>query len=253
MKTWIITSTLTFVPGNYTDLILPLAKHPEVAGLIMVENRSFSFFLKGLFLILSGLAPRLGWTIVKNSVNPRIQERSNCYVTAEKKALLVSNIHSSEVLRFLEQEHPDLIVNARTRVIFKPTLLNIPKLGCLNIHHGLLPDQRGLMCDLWARIDHQQSGFSIHQMTPKLDDGKILRTQIVSEREGPLQATYLNYMESLSLSTKLELQVLSELLTEVSTTRQLVGKENNASSVTHYRKNPSAREFIKLRSRGVKI
>lgn len=253
MKTWIVTSTLTFAPENYNGLILPLAKHPDVAGLVMVENRTFAFFFKGVLLFFSGLAPRLGWNIMKNSLKPRIQERIKSYVTSGKQALVVSNIHAGEVLRFLEQEQPDLIVNARTRVFFKSALLKIPKLGCINIHHGLLPDQRGLMCDLWARLDHQQSGFSIHQMTPQLDDGKILRSQIVSEKEGPRQATYLNYMESLKLSTNLELQTLSEVLSEISAAHQVVGKENKASPLTLYRKNPSVFEFVRLRRQGVKI
>lgn len=218
-------------------------------------------------MLFSGLAPRFGWNIIKNSLAPRIHERKNYYVTCGKQALVVSNLHATQVIEFLRKQQPDLIVNARTRVIFKSSLLKLPKLGCINIHHGLLPDQRGLMCDLWARLENQGSGFSIHQMTPDLDDGKILRTHLVTEKCGSRQEIYLDYMESLTVSAKLELQTLSQILTDISAAHsskslsasslrvgdEIMGDENKASSLTVYRKNPTFLDFVRLRLRRVKI
>lgn len=38
MKTYVVTSSVTFVPKNYDDFIAPLAKSPHVAGLIIIDN-----------------------------------------------------------------------------------------------------------------------------------------------------------------------------------------------------------------------
>ena len=54
-------------------------------------------------------------------------------------------------------------------------MLAIPRLGFLNIHPSLLPRYRGAAPLQWALINgDRQTGISILQVTPRLDDGDIL-------------------------------------------------------------------------------
>jgi methionyl-tRNA formyltransferase len=70
---------------------------------------------------------------------------------------------------------PDVMVVAAYGLLLPPSLLSIPKLGCLNVHVSLLPRWRGA-----APIQHAilagdaLSGVTIMQMDAGLDTGHIL-------------------------------------------------------------------------------
>src|SRR5690606_523522 len=98
--------------------------------------------------------------------------------------------------------------------IYKRSILQAPRLGCLNVHHGLLPRYRGTMCDLYALSEGREAGFSVHVMTPKLDAGPILRRQIV----GGGTRDYLSYLRH---TGPIEARVLTELVDEIENLGQL--------------------------------
>jgi methionyl-tRNA formyltransferase len=57
---------------------------------------------------------------------------------------------------------------------------SIPRLGMLNIHHELLPRYRGAQTVLWQLHDGSRvSGFSIHEITDRIDAGRILAREEV--------------------------------------------------------------------------
>lgn len=246
MKALVITSAVTFVPDNYDDLILGLAKSPHVQGLVVINNRSVDIFLKAFLLILSGAGPVMGWHLLKNSLDDSVSRKKKYYESLGKKFYLVKDINSEESLKLLSSFEPDIILNARTRSFFKKQLLSLPKIGCLNIHHGLLPNQRGLMCDFWAHLLNTPFGFSIHEMTSKLDDGPLLKVvEVTSDKK--------DYLESLKIGARLEATAASEVLEEIAQRQKIFGSENLKTEHTFYRRNPGLLDFYKLRLKGIKI
>lgn len=246
MKTLLVTSAVTFVPHNYDGLVLPLAKDPHIEALVVIDNRSFDIVLKALLLILSLAAPRMGWHLLKNFFDDSLKRKQAAYQAAGKKVFVVDDINSEQSLKLLNELQPDLILNARTRSFFKKKLLALPKLGCINIHHGLLPDQRGLMCDFWAHLFDTPAGFSIHEMTSKLDDGSLLKVvEVPSDKK--------DYLASLDLGASLEAQAASNVLRDISTRGKILGQANLKTDTTVYRSNPRLRDFYRLRSKGVSI
>ncbi len=246
MKALLVTSAVTFVPRNYDDFVLSLADDPRIAGLIIVDNRSLSVLLSGLVLVLTGAAPRLGVQLIYNSIFPGIKKRQDIFLQNSKSAWVQKDLNSIECLEKIKDFSPDLIVNARTRTIFGRELLSIPRWGCLNIHHGLLPDQRGLMCDFWAHLSREPAGYSVHQMTEKIDQGAIV--EVVS-----LPCDHKNYLEFIGQGSLFEAKTVSNTLQIVEQQKQVVGFENVRSEKTCYRRNPKLRDFYKLRFRGTKI
>ena len=82
-----------------------------------------------------------------------------------------------EKIRSLE---PDLIVVAAFGQILPQELLDIPRLGCVNIHASLLPRLRGAAPIQWAVINGEaQSGVTLMQMDAGLDTGAILFQETV--------------------------------------------------------------------------
>lgn len=245
MKTIVMTSALTFVPDNYDGFVLPLAQSPHVTGLVVLENRGFVYFAQAVALIVTLAAPALGWSLLKNFFGGSLRRRRSAFEGAGKKVWVFNEPHSAECLELLQNENPDLILNARTRFIFRKKLLATPKLGCVNIHHGLLPDQRGLMCDFWAHLSGEETGFSIHVMTPKLDDGPIIKAV-------PVKTDQKDYLESLEKGARLEAQTCLSLLEEIARSGKIDGTPNRSEKAV-YRRNPGLADFYRMKRKGIRI
>jgi methionyl-tRNA formyltransferase len=69
----------------------------------------------------------------------------------------------------------DLLITIGFNWVIPADVLAVPRLGAINLHDGLLPRYRGMNATGWAlRNGESQIGFTIHRMTPRLDDGPIL-------------------------------------------------------------------------------
>jgi methionyl-tRNA formyltransferase len=75
---------------------------------------------------------------------------------------------------------PDVIVVAAYGRILTRDLLNIPPLGCINVHASLLPKYRGPAPIQWAIINgERRTGITIIKMDEGIDTGDILLVQEV--------------------------------------------------------------------------
>lgn len=75
----------------------------------------------------------------------------------------------------LRELKPDLIVVVAYGQILPQTILDLPKLGCLNVHTSLLPKYRGAAPIQWAILDDEtETGVTIMKMDAGLDTGDIL-------------------------------------------------------------------------------
>lgn len=242
----LITSEVTFVGENYHQLILPLAQQKSVVGLIVIRNRHRTLAFKGALGMLSLAAPRFGFQLFWNNLFPGTQKKIEAYEAAGKKVYFTDDVNSHETLELLKGLCIDLLVNARSRCFFREAVLALPPLGCINIHHGLLPDQRGVMCDFWAHLQGEAYGFTIHQMTKKIDDGAIIRVQ-----EG--KCSEASYTRAIFEGSKSEAEALMDVLNEIEKNNKVIGTPNLKTAETKYFKNPSVKDFYRLRIKGIKV
>lgn len=91
------------------------------------------------------------------------------------------DINSSEMIRILTEMNLDVIFSVQGSSMLKEPILNIPKLGCFNLHMAYLPKNRGCFPMAWAIInDEGFSGLTIHKMLPGVDNGPIVsQTKVV--------------------------------------------------------------------------
>jgi len=68
----------------------------------------------------------------------------------------------------------DLLLNGGTPRIIKEVLLNVPRVGIVNCHPGLLPEFRGRTCVEWAIYHDKQAGNTVHFMDKAIDCGPIV-------------------------------------------------------------------------------
>ncbi len=84
-------------------------------------------------------------------------------------------LQSPAELDFLAALAPDLIVTTAYGKIFRPRLLDLPRLGCINLHPSLLPRHRGLTPIPWAILGGDAvTGVSVYRMDAGVDAGPIL-------------------------------------------------------------------------------
>lgn len=70
---------------------------------------------------------------------------------------------------------PDLIVVAGYHLRVPPSLMAVPRLGCINTHLSMLPSYRGPVPHKWAIINGETStGVTIHELTEQFDAGPII-------------------------------------------------------------------------------
>ncbi|MCX5829747.1 MAG: formyl transferase [Deltaproteobacteria bacterium] len=78
---------------------------------------------------------------------------------------------------------PDLLVLGGADIIM-PQILSIPVIGTLNIHPGLLPQYRGCSAVEWALYHDDFVGTTCHFVTPEIDGGPILYSEVLPIKRG---------------------------------------------------------------------
>lgn len=87
---------------------------------------------------------------------------------------VVSLLTKKEDLVYVSDLKPDLIISGGFRHIISEDILNIPPLGCINLHKAYLPYNRGANPNVWTIIESNPAGVTIHFMDKGIDTGKIL-------------------------------------------------------------------------------
>lgn len=84
-------------------------------------------------------------------------------------------INSIEVVDKLKELDLDLIVVTHFEKILKKSIIEIPKIGCLNMHPSLLPYYRGLAPQHWPIINGDEyTGVTVHFIDEGVDTGRIV-------------------------------------------------------------------------------
>ena len=105
-------------------------------------------------------------------VMPPVKERALSYHIPVYQPVKVRDPEFIKVLKGLE---PDIMVVVAFGQILPKAVLEIPPMGCVNIHASLLPRYRGAAPIQWAVIDgEKESGVTIMRMDEGLDTGDIL-------------------------------------------------------------------------------
>lgn len=91
------------------------------------------------------------------------------------KVYRTNDVNGKEFLDYWRPKGLDVIVSIAAPMIFRKELLELPKWGCLNIHHAKLPNYRGMMPNFWQMYHGEKvAGVSVHRMNEKIDQGEII-------------------------------------------------------------------------------
>jgi folate-dependent phosphoribosylglycinamide formyltransferase PurN len=85
-----------------------------------------------------------------------------------------SDQNAPDSIARLREWSPDLIIFTGGNILRKQ-LLDVPRLGVLNVHLGLLPEVRGMSSPEWSLLIHVPVGVTIHYIDAGIDTGPILQ------------------------------------------------------------------------------
>lgn len=97
-----------------------------------------------------------------------------------------ARIRNEEVTETIKKLSPDMIVVAAYGKILPVDILDIPPLGCINVHGSLLPKYRGAAPIQWSVINGDgETGVTIMYMAEGMDTGDMIlkRSTKIGENE----------------------------------------------------------------------
>jgi methionyl-tRNA formyltransferase len=99
--------------------------------------------------------------------------------------LLTGDLRQTSVVEAIAAYRPDVIAVSCFPFRVPPTLLALPRHGCLNVHPSLLPRGRGVDPVFWTfRRGDEETGVTVHLMDEGLDSGPILLQERIAVPEG---------------------------------------------------------------------
>jgi methionyl-tRNA formyltransferase len=95
--------------------------------------------------------------------------------------VMTSDINLKENVELLHELAPDLLLSFYYRNMIRAEVLEIPRLGALNLHGSYLPKYRGRVPVNWAVINGEtETGATLHYMVAKPDAGDIVDQEKVA-------------------------------------------------------------------------
>ena len=117
---------------------------------------------------------------------------------------------NEEFINEIKSLNPDIIVVVAYGKILPKELLEIPRLGCMNVHGSLLPKYRGAAPIQWAIINgEEKTGITTMKMDEGMDTGDMyLKAEVIIEADD----TYGTLYEKLkTCGAKLAVETLEKI------------------------------------------
>ena len=161
---------------------------------------------------------------------------------------------TSEVIQTIKNIQPDIILSVYYRKILPKELIDIPKLGCVNIHPSKLPYYRGPVPTAWAIQNGEKAfGITIHYVDEGIDTGDIL-----VQNEYPIEyddTGYSLYVKAMSLGDEMIKENLVDIIAQKITPvpqkgiGTYYGKKNGKHTINWKQKAEDIRNIIRVHAK----
>jgi methionyl-tRNA formyltransferase len=156
------------------------------------------------------------------------------------------DINAEPFLERLKSLNIDAVVSVAASQIFRKKLLELPRLGCWNVHGGRLPRFRGMMPAFWTLMEGESEGaVTVHKMNSRLDDGDILLQRLYPIQDGePLHDLIVR-------SKRIAAGALLDALETLHTGNyELQPNDRNQATIFTF---PTKEEVQKFRRKGIRL
>ena len=128
---------------------------------------------------------------------------------------------------------PDILVVVAYGKILPPEILQIPRLGGVNVHYSLLPRYRGAAPVQWAIMNgDMETGVTIMKLSEGLDEGDILDSESVEILDDDDTVSITNYLTCVGADLLLRVLAKAEKTGELKGTPQEEAHAGYAPRIT---------------------
>jgi len=259
MKVVILTQQDYFFISENIQKVLTM-REVEVPLVAVVNSKGSlinrkSYLLRG-YGIIQGL--KMGLTLIRRKLEDFLDTLSRyrlfkikCSVQSVCRSnniefKIVNDPNATDFVNLLAEITPDIILSFSSPCVFKDDLLNVPKLGCINLHCSYLPNYAGLWPSFWYLFNGEvKGGATVHFMDNRIDNGKI-----ISQCEFKIQSN-ITVFELIKKSKKFGGELVLESLQKLKD-GSLEMKENKAEEGSYFSW-PSLQEMKSFRKSGGKF
>jgi methionyl-tRNA formyltransferase len=163
--------------------------------------------------------------VLNSSIHPSILDLARERNIPVWKVRQLSNL---ETIKVFAGYQPDMICVACFSKRIPRDILDIPRLGCLNVHPSLLPANRGPEPLFWAFRDGSgRTGVTIHVMDEGLDSGAIVAQEAIEIPDG------ISYSELEELSSVLGGNLLAQSVWDIYNGVAVLVRQDETKSSYH--------------------
>jgi folate-dependent phosphoribosylglycinamide formyltransferase PurN len=101
-----------------------------------------------------------------------------------EKVFPVSNFNSADAIQAIHSVAPDLVILCGVTRIIKQNIIEIPRIGILNAHPGILPKYRGVEPIPYALLNGDPLFVTVHFIDSGVDSGSILNQCNIEIKRG---------------------------------------------------------------------
>lgn len=140
--------------------------------------------------ILSYLIENTNVVLVVTQPDKKKGKNNELSFSPTKKLAIQKNIavfqpnKIKEDYEIISEINPDIIITCAYGQILPEEILNIPRLGCINVHASLLPKYRGASPIQWALLNGDKTtGVTIMYMDKSMDTGDIIAMEAIDIKD----------------------------------------------------------------------
>lgn len=191
------------------------------------------------------IATRARFALTQRDHAARVHAASRRAWPGTPTVSVVPSLNADCGATLLREAKPDLLVSVGLPEILKPHILEIPRLGAINVHNGRLPRFRGHLGTFWEVMAGESEGYvSIHEMAPTVDAGPLVAAAMV-----PIagQRSFLDLLIEKKQRGGSLLAELARLVDELDGLPEHVVGGGSAADTTDYFGWPSMRDLWRFR------
>lgn len=214
-------------------------------GKLLRELRHL-YGLAGLLRLLGRVGAAKALALLPRAMTPgRVYSIRRACNAFGIKHTLIGNPNKDEYRRQIAALHPDLLVSIACPYILKPPLLEMPSLGCINMHHAPLPRYKGMMPTFWQMYHGEKEvGITIHYMAARVDEGAVL----LQEKFAIFEGESLDRL--IQRSKRHGAHCMAKVLRQIAEQgQQTIALDNNHGSYFTF---PTLKEMKEFRRRGLR-
>ena len=116
--------------------------------------------------------------IIILSISPKGERLKDALLDLGEKVIIISEVVKKE---HIEKYKPSFVISHGYDKLVSSEVIDLMKGHIINMHPSMLPVNRGMFPNFWSFIYDTPKGFTIHNMSSKLDTGDILIQKEIEE------------------------------------------------------------------------